>query len=188
MGYEPHTLPSVIQSSAILTVETRFKNLTAAQNETLAAHKLAQQVMAAHTWQKFIPFKKGDKVWLEARNLTCSITNLKFTPKREGPFTITRVLSPITYQFHTTLLSPYCENNVHGPNFPAPPPDLIAGEEEYEIDWILHHRGPPSWQSFLIWWKGYSAEEDSWIPEWDLKNAKFALNDYKKWHPTIFSP
>ena len=49
MGYEPHTLPSVIQSSAILTVETRFKNLTAAQNETLAAHKLAQQVMAAHT-------------------------------------------------------------------------------------------------------------------------------------------
>ena len=29
MGYEPHTLPSIIQNSAIPTVETRLKNLTA---------------------------------------------------------------------------------------------------------------------------------------------------------------
>ena len=93
-----------------------------------------------------MPFKKGEKVWLEARNLKHLVTNLKFAPKREGPFTITKVLSPITYQlclpktwkihpiFHATLLSPYHENNVHGPNFPTPPPDLIAGEEQYKID------------------------------------------------------
>ena len=155
--------------------------------------------MAACTRQKFVPFMKGEKVWLEAQNLKRSITDPKFTPKREGPFTITKVLSPISYQlhlpktwkihpvFHATLLLPYRENNVHGPNFPAPPPDLIAGEEEYEIEWILHHRGPSFRRSFLIRWKGYSAEEDSWVPEWDLKNAKSALNDYKKRHPTIFS-
>ena len=52
--------------------------------------------------------------------------------------------------FHATLLSPYHKNNVHGLNFPNPPPDLIAGEEEYEIDQILHHRGSLSRQSFLI--------------------------------------
>ena len=109
--------------------------------------------MTAHTRQRFVPFKKGEKVWLEAQNLKHSVTNPKFTPKREGPFTITKVLSPIMYQlclpktwkihpvFHTTLLSSYHENDVHGLNFPAPPPDLIAGEEEYEIDWILCHRG-----------------------------------------------
>ena len=200
MGYELHALPCIIQNSTIPAVKTRLKNLTAARNEALAAHKLAWQVMAAHTWQKFTPFKKGEKVWLEARNLKCSVTNPKFAPKREGPFTITKVLSPITYQlrlpktwkihpvFHTTLLSPYCKNNVHGPNFPTPPPDLIAGEEEYEIEWILRHRGSLSRQSFLIQWKGYSAEEDSWVPERDLKNAKSALNNYKKRHPTIFSP
>ena len=155
--------------------------------------------MAARTRQKFVPFMKGEKVWLEAQNLKRSITDLKFTPKREGPFAITKVLSPISYQlrlpktwkihpvFHATLLLPYRENNIHGPNFPAPPPDLIAGEEEYEIEWILHHRGPSSRRSFLIRWKGYLAKEDSWVPEWDLKNAKSALNDYKKRHPTIFS-
>ena len=156
MEYKPYALPSIIQNSTISTVETRLKNLTAAQNEALAAHKLAQQVMAAHTQQRFISFKKGEKVWLEVQNLKCSITNPKFAPKREGPFTITKVLSPITYQlripktwkihlvFHATLVLSYCENNVYSPNFPAPPPDLIVGEEEYKIDQILSHRGSPS--------------------------------------------
>ena len=41
MGYEPHALPSIIQNSTIPAVETRLKNLTAAQNEALAAHELA---------------------------------------------------------------------------------------------------------------------------------------------------
>ena len=41
MGYEPHTLPSVIQNFAIPAVDTRLKNLTAARNEALAAHELA---------------------------------------------------------------------------------------------------------------------------------------------------
>ena len=118
--------------------------------------------MAACTQQKFIPFKKGEKVRLEGRNLKCSVTNPKFAPKREGPFTITKVLSPITCQlcllktwkihpvFHAILLSPYRENDIHGLNFPAPPPDLIAGEEEYEIDRISCNRGSLSRWSFLI--------------------------------------
>ena len=142
-----------------------------------AEHELACQVMATRTQHSFSPFKLGDKVWLEARNLKCSVVNPKFTPKREGPFTITKVLSLIVYQlhlpktwkihpvFHASLLSPYHENTVHGPNFPSPPPDLIDGEEEYEVEKILCHCGTPSKHSFLIRWKGYLAEEDSWIPE-----------------------
>ena len=66
MGYESHALPSIIQNSAIPAIKTRLKNLTAAQNKALAAHELARQAMAARTRQRFIPFKKGEKVWLEA--------------------------------------------------------------------------------------------------------------------------
>ena len=69
-----------------------------------------------------------------------------------------------------------------------PPPDLIDGEEEYKIKKIIRHHGPPSSRSFLIRWKGYSAEEDSWVPEQDLKHAKSALVDYKNLHPSAFSP
>ena len=154
--------------------------------------------MSSRSHRGFKPFTKGDKVWLETRNLKHLIINPKFAPKREGPFTITKVLSPIVYQlclpktwkihpvFHASLLSPYRKNEVHGWNFPAPPPDLIDGEEEYEIEKIIRHHGPPSSHSFLIRWKGYSAEEDSWVPEQDLKHAKSALTSYKKLHPSVF--
>ena len=156
--------------------------------------------MAARTRRSFTPFKLGDKVWLEARNLKCLIINPKFAPKREGPFTIMKVLSPIVYQlrlpktwkihpvFHASLLSPYHENEVHGQNFPAPPTDLVNGEEEYEIEKIICHRRTPSSRSFLIRWKEYSAKEDSWVPERDLKHAKSTLTLYKKLHPSVFHP
>ena len=128
------------------------------------------------------------------------MTNPKFAQEREGPFKITEVLSLITYRlqlpkvwnihpvFHASLLPPYCENPVHGPNFPAPPPDLIAREEEYEIEQILRHRGPPNCRSFLIRRKGYLAKEDSWVPEKELTHATDILYKYKILHPTVFPP
>ena len=141
---------------------------------------------------KFESFKTGDKGWLEARNLKHNIIDPKFSPKREGPFLISKVLSPLSYQlklptswkihpvFHASLLSPYKENDVHGPNFPAPPPDLINNEEEYEIEQILKHRGNKKNRSYLIRWKGYSAEEDTWIRESELPHAAETLLAYKK--------
>ena len=90
--------------------------------------------------------------------------------------------------FHVSLLMPYQENEVHSQNFPALLPDLIEGKEEYEIKKILHHRGTLSAHMFLIRWKGYSAEEDSWIAKWELKHAKSTLEDYKKLHLSVFSP
>ena len=162
MGYEPHALPSVISDTSIPAVESCLKTLSAIHNEALAAHELAQQVMMTRSQRGFKPFVKGDKVWLEARNLKRLIINPKFAPRWEGPFTITKVLSPIIYQlrllktwkihlvFHASLLLPYRENKIHGRNFPAPPPDLIDGEEEYEIEKIICHHGSPSSHSFLI--------------------------------------
>ena len=141
MGYEPCALPTVLPKTQLPAVETCLQQLSAACNEALAVHELARQVMASCTRQYFTLFSKGDKVWLEARNLKWHIINPKFAPKREGPFTITKVLSPIVYQlrlpktwiihpvFHAFLLSPCHENDVHEPNFPAPSPDLITGEE-----------------------------------------------------------
>ena len=95
----------------------------------------------------FKPFKKGQEVWLEDRNLK-TMYNKKIKPKREGPFPIRDVLGLITYRltlphswkihdsFHAGLLTPYKQTEVHSPTFPKPPPDLIDGEEEYEVDHI----------------------------------------------------
>jgi hypothetical protein len=38
--------------------------------------------------QKFIPFKKGDEVWLDSKNLRLSYPMRKLALKREGPFVV----------------------------------------------------------------------------------------------------
>ena len=97
-------------------------------------------------------YQEGDKVWLEGHSLHLDQPSIKLSLKHHGPFKITRVLSPITYQlelptqwkihniFHIDLLTPYLETDFHGPNFVQPPPDLINGEEDYEVKEILDPR------------------------------------------------
>jgi hypothetical protein len=42
--------------------------------------------------------------------------------------------------FHASHLSPYKETEEHGVNYPEPPPELIEGEEEYEVEEVLESR------------------------------------------------
>ena len=96
-------------------------------------------------------YSQGQCVWLEGKNLPISHRMIKLSPKRYGPFTITKLISPVTSQldlpiswnihpvFHNSLLTPYIETNAHSPNFTRPPPDLINGEAEYEVEAIRSH-------------------------------------------------
>ena len=74
----------------------------------------------------------------------------------------------------------------HGPNFLRPPLDLINGEEEYEVEVVLGHKGKPGRHTFLIRWKGYSAAEDTWEPERNLGNAQPLIIEYKSPDQLIF--
>ena len=151
MGYEPQALPNITNKTDLPAVEKQLDELIKARDKASTAHELARQTMKSQIQSKFTPFIVGDKVWLEARNLKRNIVSPMFTAKREGPFKITKVLSSLSYQleipkswkihpvFHTSILTPDKENDIHGPNFPQPPPDLINGEEEYEVKRILKH-------------------------------------------------
>ena len=90
------------------------------REEALAAHELARSRMADRQKSSFTPFKKGDQVWLDSRNLK-TVYHKKMKPKREGPFIITDMLGPVTYQlklpgFTTSFMQPYCahtEKTIH---------------------------------------------------------------------------
>jgi Chromo (CHRromatin Organisation MOdifier) domain len=58
----------------------------------------------------------------------------------------------------------YTEIPSHGPNFTRPPPNLIDGEEEYEVDQIQSHRrcGHAKTLQYLIKWKGYPESDNTW--------------------------
>jgi hypothetical protein len=68
--------------------------------------------------------------------------------------------------FHTFLLLPYHETHAHGPNFSRPPPDLIDGEEEYEVERVVNHRhhGRNRMLQYFIKWKGYPESDNTWEP------------------------
>ena len=112
----------------------------------------------------------------------------------EGPFEITKVIRLVTYQlklpatwkihpvFHATLLRQYNEMDVYGANFPRPPPDLIKGEEVYEVEWILKHRKRGRGYQYYVAWKGYPILEASWEPENVFSDNSDLLTKYKLNH------
>ena len=98
-------------------------------------------------------FKQGDQVWLEGTNLKSTHPCAKLAVQWLGPFKIVQVLlSRIDFQlelpeqwkihpvFHASLLTPYKEMEEHGHNFEQPPPELIEGEPEYEVEQVLASR------------------------------------------------
>ena len=88
--------------------------------------------------------------------------------------------------FHASLLSPYSETPAHGPNFSQPPPDLIGGEEEYEVESIKAHRyfGQNKRLQFLIQWKGYLESDNTWEPA-DSVHAPDLVKEYKQRTPNF---
>jgi hypothetical protein len=82
--------------------------------------------------------------------------------------------------FHASELSSYRETDIHGPNFQEPPPDIIAEEEEYEVEAILVHKGTGKQRCYLVSWIRYSLASNKWIPEENLGNVSKILKSYKK--------
>ena len=165
-----------------------------ARDEALSAHTKTQQMTKERINTKFVPWKVSNKVWLKGKSLHLHYLARKLAPKREGPFKISQVISPITYRlwlpltwkilnvFHASLLLTYRETAKHGPNFVNPPLEEIDGEEEYEVTKILSHQGFPSHCSYLVSWKGYSSAENTWEPEGNLQHAQTIITSYKQWN------
>src|SRR5258708_21716499 len=66
---EPIALPKVIHRTNTPTAEGHLIMLKIAREEALAAHDIAHQKMMQHTMCHSKPFKIGQKVWLESKNL-----------------------------------------------------------------------------------------------------------------------
>ena len=68
--------------------------------------------------------------------------------------------------FHANLITPYKETELHGPNYTRPPPDLVDGEEEFEVEKIIDMKrmGQGCKTYYLVKWKGYPTSDNSWEP------------------------
>jgi hypothetical protein len=163
---------------------TPLRNESPRLGHVLEVRKRAQEAMLHSQMllikdNSFRAYQKGEKVWLDAKNLRTTHPTHKLRAKRYGPFKVTNALSHVAYQlqlpptwkihnvFHASYLSPYKETPEHGPNFLEPPPDIIGGQPEWEVEAItgMRYHGRKKQKQYRVHWKGYSHAEDSWEPE-----------------------
>jgi hypothetical protein len=194
MGYHPHADYSGMPST-IPHVNTRLEQYNEARRKAQDLMQRAQQSWVQH--RDTPKYKTGDQVWLEGRHLRTSQPTAKLAPKRHGPFEVIQVMSPVNYRlklptqwsihdvFHTDLLTPYRETPTHGTNYQRPPPDLVDGVEEYEVEKVLDSRryGRGRRLQYLIAWKGYPDSDNQWVNWDDAEGAEDAIREFKHSNP-----
>jgi len=193
--HTPHELITGVNPTASVTIPEdavpaaldRLKDL---QNSRSDAQKALQRHIKPINPPR--TFVTGDKVWLDARNLWVLTPSKKLSPRRYGPFEITQQISQVTYRiklppsmkihnvFHVDLLIPYKETEAYGDTYPQPPPELIDGQEEYEVEDIITDRfnKRKRKRQYLVKWIGYPASDNSWVDEADLHTPEL-LEEYR---------
>ena len=56
----------------------------------------------------------------------------------------------------------------------------MEGEEEWEVERILNKRKVREKDKFLVWWKGFMAEGDTWESSENLENTGELLKEFKE--------
>ena len=84
-----------------------------------------------------------------------------------GPITITKVVTPVAFwldlpsewhlhpTFHASNSKAYIQHPKFEREVEPPPPELVYGNPEYEVEAILQHRGKGPKRQYLVSWKGY---------------------------------
>ena len=138
-------------------------------------------------------FKVGDKVWVEGKDIKTDRPTKKFDDLRYGPYEILEKSGATSWKlklpetdlshpvYNEKLLTPYVEPP-EGRKEKRPPPVIVSGEKEYEVEEILNHRKRGKGYQYRIKWKDYPLNERTWEPARNLTNAKRLLDQYRAEH------
>jgi hypothetical protein len=152
--------------------------------------------MARYYNQRRLPtptYQPGDKVYLDASDISTTRPSRKLSHRRLGPYPIERQVSKNAYRlrlpnpmrrlhpvFNVVKLTPSPDDPIEGrqPKLP-PPPELVEGEEEYLVEEILDSKMFCGQLRFLIKWEGYGVEHNYAT---DVHAPKCLAEFYRK-HP-----
>jgi hypothetical protein len=87
--------------------------------------------------------------------------------------------------FHVSLLQPW-RNDVEFPDHVhvAPAPPVFADDDQYYVDMLLDKRvrkaGRHTHVEYLVRWKDYGPQDDSWVHASNIENSLIA--DYEATH------
>jgi len=139
-------------------------------------------------------YKVGDLVLLSTKDLKWQIKGRrseKLTEYFVGLYKVKRIVSsnaielelPNSIKIHPVVnisrVRLY-KSQVKGQKKIPPNPVIIEGEEEFEVEKILNKRMVRGKEKFLVRWKGYTAEEDTWESRENLENAKELVEEFER--------
>lgn len=192
MGYHPRMIDYCLPGVEIRTqgVDERLKKLTEVRRRMAENWRHATEVQAknANAKRKAQSYKVGDVVGLSTKNFRFAKGQRKLAP-RFIPVPITEVVGPNAYRvqlpekynrahnvFSVALLEPW-----HGRKLAEGQlPDLEEDPEEWEVEDIVSRRDAPAGPLYLVKWKGWPVEYNTWEPEEHLANASRILAGFKK--------
>jgi hypothetical protein len=141
-------------------------------------------------------YKPGDKVYLDASDIQTTRPSRKLSHKRLGPFPIERQVGNNAYRlrlpasmnrlhpvFNVVKLTAATDDPIPGRRFPPPPlPEIIDGEEEWVVEEILDSKVINRKLRYLVKWKDFGIEHNSWEP-WDDVHAPELVTEFYRNHP-----
>ncbi|QRW24124.1 Retrotransposable element Tf2 protein [Rhizoctonia solani] len=188
-GRNPVMKPSNVPSN-VPEADQVADTLAKEWKEAKAALRMSKERMSRE--KGTIPeYSIGKKVWLDGKNMELRTNSNKLDPKHLGPFEVTKKIS--SHAYHLKLLESLKIHNVfyvgllskshESPSqlFPeCPPPETIEGEEEYKVEQILDSKRQQGKWFYLIKWKGYSPEDNSWEPEELLEHSQEEIKHFNQ--------
>jgi len=194
MGFEPSQVPSGLE-----TVNEFTERMKSATKEAKSAICKAQENMTQYYNQRraLAPvYKPGDRVYLDMSDIKTTRSSPKLSHRQLGPFKIESQVGLSAYHlklshgmrqlhlvFNVVKLSAAPEDPILGRKPQALlPPIIVNGEEEWEVEEILNSRWHRRRFQFLVKWKGFSQEHNSWEVASNIKAPDLIAEYYRK-HP-----
>jgi len=139
-------------------------------------------------------YKVGDLVMLSTKDLKYQMVGRrteKLTERFVGPYRVKEIISSNAVKLElssTVKIHPVVNvsrvrryvGQVKGQRKEQPAPVIIKGEEEWEVERILNKRKVRGKEKYLVCWKGFTAESDTWEERENLENAKEAIEEFEK--------
>lgn len=186
------------ENGAGTTFADKMEDILGVLRSNLANAQASQEEQANRKRTPAPAYRPGDEVFLSTKNMTTDRPTKKFDNKYAGPYEIERPIGTHAYRlripyemgkthptFHTNLLRPAPATTLPGQyNPPERPVTLDAdGEKLWAIEAIIDSRRTKKNFEYLIHWRGYSAEDQSWESLRNVVNAYTATRNFHKLHP-----
>jgi len=139
-------------------------------------------------------YKVGDLVMLSTKDLKYQMVSRRTEKLMErfiGPYKVKKTVSanavklelPSTIKIHPVVnisrIRRYI-GQVEGQRKEQPAPVIIEGEEEWKVERILNKQQIRGKDKYLVQWKGFMAESDTWEGIENLENTKEVVKEFEK--------